>query len=428
MLKHIPKLRQERQKLIDELRSITATIEAREDKNMTEQEDKRWKELQSLIDQSAEVIKRAEYENQLEMERSSKEADEQEKVTGEKRFNSFGEFLSSVIRTGQGAKRDDRLVESRAVSGMNEGIPSDGGFLVQTDQAAGLITKMHEESILASRCRKIPISANSNGTTLNSVDETSRATGSRWGGIQVFWSNEGDTAAGSKPKFRQMELKLKKLLGFCYLTDELIQDAIALESVAAQAFAEEFAWVVDDAILNGNGVGKPLGILNSPALITVNKEGAQASDTINYENITKMWERLYARSRANSVWFINQDCERQLGFLALVIGSGGIPVFMPAGGISGSPYSTLYGRPIVPLEQCKTLGDVGDIVLADMNQYLLINKSNMQQTSSIHVRFMNDEQVLRFTYRVDGQPLWNAPLMPANGTNTLSPFVALQAR
>ncbi len=122
------------------------------------------------------------------------------------------------------------------------------------------------------------------------------------------------------------------------------------------------------------------------------------------------------------------DIEPQLFTMSLTVGSGGVPVYMPAGGVSGTPYSTLFGRPVIPLEQCQTLGTPGDIILADFSQYLLIDKGGINAASSIHVRFLYDENVFRFIYRVDGQPIWNQPVTPFKGSSTKSPFVALAAR
>ena len=102
---------------------------------------------------------------------------------------------------------------------------------------------------------------------------------------------------------------------------------------------------------------------------------------------------------------------------------------MPPGGLSSQPYGTLFGRPVIPIEQCQTLGDKGDIILADMSQYILADKGGVQSASSIHVRFVNDESVFRFVYRVAGQPIWHSALTPFTGAaNTLSPFVTLNAR
>lgn len=341
----------------------------------------------------------------------------------EKRFSSFGEQLMAAYRAATpGGKVDERLT-TRAASGLNESTPSDGGFLVQQDFVTELLKRTYETGILASKVKKIPISTNANGMKINAIDEDSRANGSRWGGVQTYWEGEADEITASKPKFRQMELSLKKLTGLCYATDELLQDAAALEAVIRQAFAEEFGFKIDDAILSGSGEGEPLGILNSGAIVTVAKEASQ-TDIITVENLIKMWNRLWSRSRANAVWYINQELEPYLYTLKI----GDKPVYIPAGGLSEKPYGTLFGRPVVPIEQCSAAGEVGDIILADIGQYLLIDKGGVKSASSIHVRFLYDENVFRFIYRVDGKPIWTKPLTPYKGSATVSPFVTLAKR
>jgi HK97 family phage major capsid protein len=225
-----------------------------------------------------------------------------------------------------------------------------------------------------------------------------------------------------------MELKLKKLTGLVFATDELVQDAQALGSIINQAFPDEFAFMLDNAIFEGDGAGKPLGIMNSGALISVAKESGQEADTILFENIVKMYSRMWARSRANAVWLINQDIEPQLFTMSLAVGTGGVPVYMPANGAAGQPFATLFGRPVIPIEHASTLGDKGDIVLADLSQYLMIDKGGIQTASSIHVKFQEDEQAFRFVWRTDGQPIWDKALTPFKGSNSQSPFVTLDAR
>ena len=109
----------------------------------------------------------------------------------------------------------------------------------------------------------------------------------------------------------------------------------------------------------------------------------------------------------------------------------GVPVYLPANGLSGSPFDTLYGRPVIPVEHCATLGTQGDIVLADWSQYILIEKGGIDVASSIHVQFIYGEQVLRFTWRNNGAPGYgwsDGALTPAKGTNTQSPFITLDTR
>jgi HK97 family phage major capsid protein len=340
----------------------------------------------------------------------------------------FGEFLQAVYKDSVPGHRrgiDERLY---AATGASEGVLSDGGFLVQQDFSTEILRRANAMGAVQSRVRRIPISAGSNGLKINAINETSRADGSRWGGVQVYWVCEAEEKTASKPEFRQMELDLKKLAGLFYSTDELLQDAAALQSVAMEAFSEELNFKIEDSIFNGTGAGQMLGIMAGGALITVLKQVGQAAATINYQNVLDMWTRLHARSRPNAVWFIDQSIEPQLYTMSLAVGTGGAPVYVPAGGASSEPYATLFGRPVIPVEYCAALGTTGDICLFDLSQYLMIDKGGLQTASSIHVRFIYDETVFRFVYRVDGQPIWNAALTPKSGGNTQSPFVVLETR
>ncbi|SMC38496.1 phage major capsid protein [Papillibacter cinnamivorans] len=341
-------------------------------------------------------------------------------------FNSFGEQLLAVVKSSpKGAVIDKRLMEIQNASGANEGVPSEGGFLVQQDFVSEIQKVIFDQSQILSMCREIPISANSNGVKLNGIDETNRANGSRWGGVQGYWANEAATVTSSKPKFRKIELSLNKLFALYYSTDELLADASAMEAVLSQAFSEELSFKALDAIIRGTGAGQPLGILNAGCLVSQAKETGQAADTVVHENISKMWNRLFAGSRANAAWLVNQEVEPQLEAMALAIGTGGTlsPMAMEY-----MTKGTIKGRPVIPIEQASALGDVGDIILADMRQYLLATKGGPQMASSMHVQFLYDEMTFRMTWRLDGQPALHSAITPYKGASTLSSFVTLAER
>lgn len=346
------------------------------------------------------------------------------------RFASLGEQLAAVMKASMpGGHADPRLFN--AATGANETIPSEGGFLVQTDFTQELYSGVYQTGQLASRCRRVTISGSANSMTINGVDETSRATGSRYGGIRGYWVDEADEKTASKPKFRKIELKLKKLIGLCYATDELLDDAAALGGIIRDGFISEFGFLLDDGIMNGAGAGQPLGLLNAGCLVSQAAETGQNAATVVAENVIKMYSRLFASSRANSVWYINQNVEPQLHTMSIAVGTGGFPVYMPPGGLSASPYGMLLGRPVIPVEQCQTLGTVGDIVLADLtNGYILAEKGGIKSDMSIHVKFVYDESVFRFVMRIDGQPVRSTVLTPYKGGSsyTQSHFVALATR
>ena len=349
-------------------------------------------------------------------------------LRSKEKFSNLGQQLSAVMQAGRPGGRVDPRLFTAAATGLGESVPSDGGFLVQTDFTNELLADVFSTGVLASRVRRIPISGNANGIKINGVDETSRAS-TRYGGIVGYWADEAAEKTASKPKFRKIELSLNKLVGLCYATDELLQDAAALEAFIRQAFVGEFGFLLDDAIVNGSGAGQPLGILNAGCLASVSKETGQTAATVVMENIVKMYARRFPSQTGNYVWLYNQNIEPQLFTMSLSVGTGGGPVYMPPGGLSDAPYGRLMGLPALAIEQCASLGTVGDIILANLpNGYILAEKGGVQSDMSIHVRFIYDESVFRFVLRVDGQPVRASALTPYKGSDTLSHFIVLATR
>lgn len=441
MKKRLLKSTEDRRKLLDAI--------ADENRDPTEEEEKRLADLASEKKRTLRFIE--EYEASEEERAIDLGADEEEDKDAEKRsklprtkivreegedenghykpFKSFGEQLISVRRAAEtGVKVDQRLLEinKRAVVGMNEQVGAEGGHLVQLDFSAELMRLAIETGVLASRCKRLPISVGKNGVEWPVVDETSRVDGSRWGGVAVYWAAEGEAAVKSKPKFSTERLQLHKLLGMCVATDEMLEDAPFLGSFITQAFQEEFGYKIDDGIIRGTGAGQMLGILNSPALVTVAKESGQANTTIVGANAVKMRSRLLGRSRKGAVWLTNQDAESELITLTITKPSSDIPLFNAANGTTRE-LDTILGYPVIPIEQAGTLGTVGDLILADLQSYVLIMR-DMKQASSIHVYFDTEQSAFRFSLRINGQPMYKTAITPARGTNTLSAFVTLAGR
>jgi len=433
-------LRNQKAELVRQLNALVETAE-HENRVLSEAERAAGDKLKLDLAQVSERIAAVEEAMDRERELSSDDraasdrqvADRSEQELG--KFANFGQFIKAIIHYGRGKGRDPRLLVG-AASGLSEAIPAEGGFLVPQEFVPEILKGMNDVGQILSRVRRRSITVG-NGVKQNAVDESSRATGSRWGGVRAYWLAEAGALTSSMPKFRQIDLRLEKCAALYYATEEELEDAEGLSEVLTQAFSEELAFTVEDAIWRGDGAGKPLGVFaaGNAALVSVAKETSQAADTVKTQNVLKMWSRLPARSKMSAAWFINVDVEPQLfQFVYEVknvagtenVGGFAAPIFMPPG-TGGSQFGLLLGRPVVPVEYAETLGDKGDILLADFSQYVLIEKG-LRSDSSIHVRFLNDEQTFRIIYRVNGQPIWSKALTPFKGSATQSPFVTLDAR
>ena len=309
---------------------------------------------------------------------------------------------------------------------MNSITESDGGFLVQSDFTEGLLQSAFDNAQLANLCRRVTISNASNSIEYPALKETSRANGSRQGGISVAWGTQGGTISSSKPDIEYRKLALEKMVGLCYATDEMVADVPFLTTWISRLFGEEFGFQLDVAIFEGDGAGKPLGIMETNALVSVSKKSGQAADTIVAENIFAMHSAMIPRRRQKAVWLVNPFAEAQLPGMVL----GNQPIYMPPGGISNSPYATLYGKPVIPFEPCSKLGDAGDIMFAAMDEYLLAEKGTLEQATSIHVKFESAEQGFRFILRTNGHPLLRSSITPLKGNtgDKFSAFVTVENR
>jgi HK97 family phage major capsid protein len=341
-------------------------------------------------------------------------------------WKNFGDFAVAV-RSGSSRSNpqyDPRLLNAPTTYSQ-EGIGSEGGFAVPPEFRADIWQKVSGEGTILSM-------TDQQFTTKNSQtfpkDETTAWDAS--GGIQAYWEAEASQLTQSKLSLEGETVRLNKLTALVPVTEELMEDAPGLDGYLRNKVGAKFDFKTVMAFLQGTGAGQPLGGLNAPSKVSVAKRTGQGADTIIFENILDMWSRMYAPCRSKAVWHISQDIEPQLHSMEFPVGTGGVPVYLPAGGLSASPYATLYGRPIMPTQACNTLGDQGDINLVDWSQYLTLTKINggLRADVSMHLWFDYDVRAYRFILRIGGAPWWKSYITPRGSTNYLSWFVTLDER
>lgn len=344
-------------------------------------------------------------------------------------WRTFGEFANSVRHANSGGQWDGRLSSQMAASTYgSEGTGVDGGFAVPPDFRSQILQRVMAEDQLISLTDQQTTSTNN---ITMPVDTTTPWQST--GGIQAYWDGEAQVLNASKPALEQVQLKLNKLTCLVPVSEELMDDAPSLEMYLRRKAVEKMQTKVNTAIVTGTGVGQPLGILNSPALVTVADENG---GYITPTDIFNMWSRMYGPLRSSAVWLINQSIEPELFNMHVRVPNaaandfvGGGPVYLPANGVAGSPHATLMGRPVIPTQACKALNTPGDILFVNLGQYLTVTKGGGIQTdSSIHLYFDQQVTAFRFIFRLAGRSWWDATVSPENGSSTLSWAVALDTR
>lgn len=403
--------------------------------------------LEAQLQDHAELLKAAEEANEAERAYVGPTADADDKaskaakdviIPGDDRATKapgyFGKQLLAVRAAALVKGGGDPLTAEQisllkpmqaAATGANSDTPSEGGFLVAQERSQTVIQRAYQTGEILRRITPMPIGPGANGAKVPAIDETSRADNSRYGGIVSSWLGQGNQPSSTgKPKFRELDLKLRKVGAFVYSTDEMLQDAVMFEAWVNRYLPLELQFRTEDACVNGSGAGMPLGIMNSPSVITVTRAGAGLIQSTDLQNMTN---RLWAPLWGNAVFLIDQSCLGEFDKLQIATGTAGVldPSYKPAGSVPGQKYATYKNIPIIPVEYCAQKGTSGDVILTNWDEYMLIDKGGVQSAMSLHVAFLSDEAVFRFMYRVDGQPTWNAPLTPKSGGDTLSQTLIL---
>lgn len=335
-------------------------------------------------------------------------------------FKTMGEFAFHVRNAALGNGRLDPRLKAAATTYGNESVGPDGGFAVPPQFASEIAALALEEQSLLSLADAMPVSGNSMSFP--------RDESTPWGstGVIATWDGEGDTANQRKPVLGLDTLRLKKLRVLVPASDELLADSVAMTAHLVRKMGEAVLWKTNDAIINGTGAGQPLGILNAGSLVAQAKEGSQAADTIVAANIAKMYGRCIQGAGSNLVWIMNPDAFQQIVQLSV---NAGVNWMGPNASLQGAPNGTLMGRPIVLSDACDTVGDQGDIILANMAGYRAITKAGGEEFSeSMHLWFDQDVTAFKLVFRMDGQPALSAAVTPPNSSITRSHFVALAAR
>lgn len=134
---------------------------------------------------------------------------------------------------------------------LQEGVDSDGGYLVPEEYDSRLIDVLEEENIMRSLATTITTS----GQHKINIAATKPA---------AAWIEEGGALSFGDATFDQIYLDAYKLHVAIKVTEELLYDnAFNLENYIITQFGKALGNAEEDAFLNGDGKGKPIGIFDS---------------------------------------------------------------------------------------------------------------------------------------------------------------------
>ena len=173
---------------------------------------------------------------------------------------------------------------------LQEGVDADGGYLVPEEYDRRLIDVLDEENIM----RRLATRITTSGEHKINIAATKPA---------AAWIEEGGALTFGDATFDQILMDAHKLHVAIKVTEELLYDnAFHLESYILTQFGKALANAEEDAFLNGDGSGKPLGLFAETG-------GGQVANTVSAIKADDMIDLVYALKRPyrKSAGFIIND-------------------------------------------------------------------------------------------------------------------------
>lgn len=296
---------------------------------------------------------------------------------------------------------------------------SSGGFLVPSEVVLTIESQLHEIALFHALALNVPMNAPT--AVIPTVDfSATHETGQSplYGGLTLTWGyEENEERDEANPNFAAGQLVARDLEAYVAVSNQLVADGgEALGVYLTSLFTEALRAQVEYQCFRGDGVKKPLGILNAPALVTVARAGA---DAVAQADLAKMVRSLVPACFPRAVWACSVTALEKVTALSVYHAN---PSAEPGSSLCG----VLFGRPLFVTEKLPAVGTNGDVVLFDPKMYAL-GRYVMEVGLSPHARFLNNQTVYRLLWRGDGQPIPRGTMTLADGATVAGAFVALGA-
>jgi HK97 family phage major capsid protein len=251
----------------------------------------------------------------------------------------------------------DEILHTMKASTMVSGTPALGGYTVPEDFRLPMLELATEMSHILPRATVIPCPTGE--VTMPKAKQTD---GNEYGGMVGEWIEE----AGLKPKtdtrFEQVKIAAHEYAMHTQISIRLLnRSAIAMENWLATTGRKVCLDALDTAFINGDGIGKPLGILQTDGIREVQR---QTPGTVVRADLVNLKYKLLPFHRAGAVYVMNDGV---CAYLEATNDNEGKPLFQ-ASAMNGM-FDRLQGFPFVSTTRNPDMGTDGDVMFVDLREY-----------------------------------------------------------
>ena len=330
---------------------------------------------------------------------------------------------------------NDSSARRYIANAMSEHTPGQGGFLVPEVLRSQVLAYM-TSAVVRPRAMVLPMGAPR--LAVPTLDNPVQSSGNQaLGGLQIAWSDEGAPLIQSVPSFGRTVLEARKATAYLQgVSNEFCEDAAgAFGDFTARVLADGYAWFEDDAFLNGTGAGEPQGLINAPCAVTVTRN---TSSQVLFVDVVAMFKALHPKAKQQGLapgvthvcWLLSSSAMDQILELnyQVTINATTTPIpppgwFSMGDGLQVGP--NMLGLPAFVTDHQPALGTAGDVMLADLSQYLIGDQLAMTvERSAEGSGFPSDTSNFRVRSRLDGR-YWVQSATTTEAGQSVSPVVVL---
>ena len=213
---------------------------------------------------------------------------------------------------------------------------------------------------------------------------------------EAVWTDEGSEYTESDDEFGTVSLGAHKLSTIIKVSEELLNDsAFNLETYISSEFARRMGAAEELAFINGNGTGKPTGVLNTAEVGVT----SAASNAITTDEIIDLYHSLRTPYRKNAVFMSSDSTIKAIRKLK---DSNGQYLWQP--GLQAGQPDTILNRPIHTSAYMPEIESGNKILLfGDLSYYWVADRQG-RSFQRLNELFAKNGQVgFRVFQRLDGK-------------------------
>jgi HK97 family phage major capsid protein len=393
-MKKVLDMKQKRAALVQQAREILDKAEA-EKRDLTAEEEEQYDRIMADVDRLGKDIEREERLAALESDLEKRDKDpirqvpQAEDEKRDKPLRATEEYRAAfwdAIRMGRNALDAEqlRMLRDPEVRALVVGIDSAGGYTVPDEFERQLIQKLEENNVMrglatvittSSGDREIPVEADKG---------------------QAAWLGEEEEYTESDATFGQKVLRAYKLGRIMKISEELLYDsAFNLEQYTSDAFGRSFGEAEEAAFVNGDGIGKPRGVIQDAEV----GHTAATTNAITGDDLIELYHSLKRPYRSRATWLANDSTIKAIRKLK---DNDGQYLWQP--GLQAGQPDRILGRPVAVSQFVPEIGaSEKPLAFGAFSYYWIADRQGriMQRLDELYAK--TGHVGFRMRQRVDGR-------------------------